>query len=349
MRVLMVARDADSRLARAAAGLALRGHAVTWRGPAPADVPVEPLDGLRALWHARADVVLTDDPHPARAALAGWLARAQALVAELTHAGVTRWSPADRAAWNSLHAIGLVPAEEGPRFQDHPGELDLTRLGVWPQGTPPAGPDAAHEDTEVLERACERALARATAGVERAALFVDRDGTLVREVGYLDDPDGLELLPGVAAALREARAAGHPVVVVSNQAGVGRGYFTLARAHAVMAALRHRLRAEGVELDAIYLCPHAPDAGCACRKPGIALLRRAAEDQRLDLRRSMMVGDKRIDSATGQAAGGTGVLVRTGYGREEEMNASSGRDPDRVFDDLGAAVAWFLTHQAPGG
>jgi len=347
VRALMIARDTDSRLARAAAGLALRGHAVAWRGPVPGGVPVERLDGLRDLWHARADVVLTDRAHPAGAALAGWLARAQALVAQLTVDGVARWSPADRAMWHSLHALGLVAPEEGPRFQEHPDELDLSRLGVWPALPAPTMPDPAHDDTEVLERACERALARAVGGVDRAALFVDRDGTLVREVGYLDDPGRLELLPGVAAALREARAAGHPVVVVSNQSGVGRGYFPLARAHATMAELRRRLRAEGVELDAIYLCPHAPDEGCACRKPGIALLRRAADDLRLDLTRSVMVGDKRIDSATGQAAGGAGVLVRTGYGREQEGDGAAGPAPDRVFDDLTAAVAWFLARGTP--
>jgi D-glycero-D-manno-heptose 1,7-bisphosphate phosphatase len=335
-------------MACAAAGLALRGHAMAWRGPVPAGVPVERIDGLPALWRTRADLVLTDDPRPAGAVLAAWFAHAPALVAALTHGAVARWSPLDRAAWHSLHALGLVAPEESERFQERPGGLDLARLGMWPGAPAAASPDPAHADTEVLERACERALARATAGVHRAALFVDRDGTLVREVGYLDDPERLELLPGVAAALREARAAGHPVVVVSNQAGVGRGYFPLSRAYETMAALRRRLRSAGVELDAIHLCPHAPDEHCACRKPATLLLRRAADDLRLDLTRSMMAGDKRIDSATAQAAGGTGVLVRSGYGREEEGNAAAGPAPDRVFDDLAGAVAWFLARETPG-
>ena len=100
------------------------------------------------------------------------------------------------------------------------------------------------------------------------------------------------------------------------------------------------LRAEGVELDAVRFCPHAPDAGCACRKPGTLLLQEAAEDLRLSLASSVMVGDKRIDVEAGQAAGGMGVLVRTGYGREEE--ARDGRAPDRVFDDLQAAAGWIL-------
>jgi D-glycero-D-manno-heptose 1,7-bisphosphate phosphatase len=122
----------------------------------------------------------------------------------------------------------------------------------------------------------------------------------------------------------------------------------VARVYETMARLRLALRAHGVELDGIYFCPHAPDAGCACRKPGTALLERAAEDQQLTLRRSTMVGDKQIDVETGRRAGGHGVLVRTGYGREEEKRVGempAGSRPEFVADDLSAAAAWILARE----
>jgi histidinol-phosphate phosphatase family protein len=231
------------------------------------------------------------------------------------------------------------------------------RLALWPAaGTPAPDPashagrrdDAStHADTQFLERCCERALARRSAGPGRAALFVDRDGTLIAERHHLADPAGVQLLPGVAEALRSARALGHPVVVVSNQAGVGRGQFPESVVHAVMARLRRLLRAEGVELDAIRHCPHAPEAGCDCRKPGARLLREAAEDLRLSLRDSVMVGDKWIDVEAGQAAGGAGVLVRTGHGIAELSleRGPGGRPPELVCEDLPAAVRWFLARQ----
>jgi histidinol-phosphate phosphatase family protein len=178
------------------------------------------------------------------------------------------------------------------------------------------------------------------------AVFLDRDGTIVVERGYLADAEGLELLPGAAHGLRQLRAAGWALVVVSNQSGVGRGLFPLARVHELMARLRIVLRREGVELDGIYFCPHRPEEGCACRKPGTRLLERAAADHRLRLRASVMVGDKLLDVETGQRAGGRGVLVRTGYGREEEARLAAegtARAPDRVCDDLAEAADWILS------
>src|SRR5262249_45444987 len=193
-------------------------------------------------------------------------------------------------------------------------------------------------ETDVLERGCERALARRAAGPGRAALFVDRDGTLVEERHNLSDPNELALLPGVSQALRAVRAAGHPVVVISNQAGVGRGLVPEARVHAVMARLRRLLRADGVELDQVRYCPHAPDAGCDCRKPGGRLLREAADDLRLSLRDSVMVGDKWIDVDAGRGVGATGALVLTGYGAQEALTAGARGSADPMVPDLPAAA-----------
>ena len=353
MRVLMLARaGVPSRMTLAAAALAQRGHELLWSGPRPAGLPdaVVTLAGPRARWSARADVVLGDGADPFGAARAGWFARAHCQVLALDAATVRRWSAFERWCWDSLHAHGLIEPQEAEGFQGGGLALDLERIALWSDETAPGEPDPAHLDAEILERACERALARQRGRGVRPALFVDRDGTLVKEVGYLADPNDLHLLPGVPAALRSAQAAGLAVVVISNQSGVGRGLFPLSRVYEAMARLRGLLRAEGVELDAIYFCPHRPEAECPCRKPRPGLLQRAAEDLQLALQRSVMVGDKRLDAETGHQAGALGVLVRTGYGREEERAADPPgvAPPDTVCDDLAAALHWYLAREPFG-
>lgn len=333
------------RLRAAALGLALRGHDVHWRGPggeaarAAAPVTLAGAGGDRSL---AVDVVLGAG-RPLPVAHRGWFAGAHCLVAALDAEGPPGWSWLDRWAWGSLASFALVEPAAGERLRHRPGSLALERVGLWSDEAPPGTPAAEHPDCEILERACERIRSRHRSGAPRRAAFLDRDGTLIHEAGYLADPADLRLYPGVAAALARLRAAGFALVVISNQAGVGRGYFPLARVHAVMAELRRRLRAAGVELDAIHFCPHAPDAGCACRKPGTELLERAAEDLGLTLRHSVMIGDKGIDVEAGRRAGCLTVLVETGYGREERAGlAAAGTLPDHVAADLAAAAAWLV-------
>jgi D-glycero-D-manno-heptose 1,7-bisphosphate phosphatase len=347
VNLLVDARSPHStgRIERAALGLAARGHAVAWLGRRPPEVPANVRSlSLHELGRAQAEVVIGGgSPFPT--VLAGWLARARVLVLDLAHERAVGWSALDRWAWHGLYAQGLIDEAEANRWRDELLGLERERLALWPPAGAPVATRAEHPDTEILERACERALARQRGRVFHGAAFLDRDGTLIREVGYLDDPEGLELLPGAAAAVRRLRAAGFPVVVISNQAGVGRGLFPSARVHETMARLRERLRAEGAELDAIYFCPHRPEDQCACRKPGTALLERAADDLELSLRDSVMIGDKWIDVATGQRAGGSGVLVRTGYGRDEEARLAESeldRPPDYVADDVADATSWWL-------
>jgi histidinol-phosphate phosphatase family protein len=343
MRLLVHGESVRSaeRLRRAVRGLAARGHAVTWCG---AGAP-EGVEGIvaaegRHLGGARHDLAIGGDAVAATAALARQ-GLASAIVAGLSGAGLARLSWLDRTGWDAQMALALI--EEGDAEAARHGRhgIALDRFALWP-AVADAGPEIAAADTEVLERAAERALARARGPAPRAAFFVDRDGTLIVDRHHLGDPAGVELLAGVAEVLRAVRGAGHPVVVVSNQAGVGRGRYPLAAAHATMARLRRLLRREGVELDAVHFCPHRPEDGCACRKPGTQLFQRAAEDLQLHLPHSVMVGDKRLDAAAGVAMGGVGLLVETGYAGREEDSTNPPVPPERVHPDLASAAAWFL-------
>jgi histidinol-phosphate phosphatase family protein len=137
----------------------------------------------------------------------------------------------------------------------------------------------------------------------RPAVFLDRDGTIIRDRHYLADPAEIELLPRASEGLRLLRAAGFLLVVATNQSGVGRGYFGLETLERQHERLRELLVRHGVVLDAIYACPHAPDAGCTCRKPLPGLIVRAAEELGIDLRASWVVGDDARDADAGRAAG----------------------------------------------
>lgn len=178
-----------------------------------------------------------------------------------------------------------------------------------------------------------------------AVLILDRDGVVVREAKYLADPAGLQVLPGAAAAMRRARERGYRLVGVSNQSGIGRGLFTHAQLAAVMRRLDGILDPAGAGFDGFYYCPHAPQEGCACRKPDTGLLQEAGILDALDRGRSWMVGDKDSDVALGRVLGVGAILVRTGYGAslEAEVRRRWADDPAvRVAPDLAAAVDMIL-------
>jgi D-glycero-D-manno-heptose 1,7-bisphosphate phosphatase len=191
--------------------------------------------------------------------------------------------------------------------------------------------------------------------VPRPAVFIDRDGTLTEEVGYVNHPKRLRLLPRSAEAVRRLNAAGVAAVVVTNQAGIARGYFTEEVLTAVNAALVAQLKEAGASLDGIYVCPHHPTDGeppyradCDCRKPRSGLLERAAADLQIDLARSVMVGDKPSDLVPGRALGTRTVLVLTGYGLGEwEFRRDRFPKPDHVAGDLLEAVEWALGRERP--
>lgn len=163
-------------------------------------------------------------------------------------------------------------------------------------------------------------------------IFLDRDGTIIIDRHYLHDPDGVELLPNALEGLKILRNKGFRLVVVTNQSGVGRGYFSLEDAHACNHRLAEIARRGGVKFDAFYLCPHEPEAGCDCRKPGTGMLDQAAEDFDFDPDFCWVVGDKCADVNLGQNAGIRTMLVRTGKGLETEMQKQC--RPDLIADDL---------------
>jgi histidinol-phosphate phosphatase family protein len=178
------------------------------------------------------------------------------------------------------------------------------------------------------------------------AVFLDRDGTIIEEKDYLSDPDQIVILPGAAAALRRLVEAGFKLFVVSNQSGIGRGFFTLAAAEAVNARLCQLLASEGVDFQKIYIAPEAPNAPSRGRKPSPEFLFDARDEFGIDLGASYMVGDKLIDLECGSNAGvRESILVRTGYGAETAGKVGIERKNWVVTDDLMGAAEWILRQQ----
>jgi D-glycero-D-manno-heptose 1,7-bisphosphate phosphatase len=186
----------------------------------------------------------------------------------------------------------------------------------------------------------------------RPAVFLDRDGTLIEERGYLDRLDLLELYPWTTDAIRLLNRAGFATVVVTNQSAIGRGIIDEPFLNQVHAAIDARLGAGRARMDAYYFCPHHPDAElapyrqvCRCRKPQPGLIEQACRDLELDPARSVMVGDRWLDVACGASAGVRTVLVRTGHGAYEEKRLSDTPPPlvaDAILNNLMEAVAWIL-------
>jgi D-glycero-D-manno-heptose 1,7-bisphosphate phosphatase len=183
----------------------------------------------------------------------------------------------------------------------------------------------------------------------RPAVFLDRDGTLLEEAGYLDRLERLVFFPYTIDAVRLLNQAGFRVVIVTNQAGIARGIFKesfVAEAHAHVA---DRLAAGGAHVDGFYYCPHHPEAtveefrrDCECRKPKPGMLTRAAADLDLALDRSFVVGDRWHDLEAGQRVGARTLLVRTGYGRTEAASPKAHVQPAAVVDNVIEAVSWIL-------
>lgn len=174
------------------------------------------------------------------------------------------------------------------------------------------------------------------------AVFLDRDGTINREVDYLTDIKQLRLLPGAAKAIGELNKLGMPVIIVTNQAAIANGRLDEAGIERIHNGLKKRLAIYGAKIDAIYYCPHHPDAkrakykaDCQCRKPNIGMLTQAAKDFKIDLQRSFLIGDRTVDILAGNRAKTKTILVKTGYGGQDKLHYTY---PDAVAANLYEAV-----------
>ena len=188
--------------------------------------------------------------------------------------------------------------------------------------------------------------------MKKIAVFIDRDGTINEETGYVDSLDKFRLLPGVTDAIRALNQNDIPAILITNQSGIARGYFTTDFLRALHEKMHRELEKNGCRLDGIYLCPHHPDEGCACRKPKPGMLLRAAREKGIVLHNSYVIGDKIIDIELAHRVGAKGILVLTGYGAEELRNNPSlpqipvGTElnsvPNHVAANLHEAVEWVL-------
>jgi D-glycero-D-manno-heptose 1,7-bisphosphate phosphatase len=189
------------------------------------------------------------------------------------------------------------------------------------------------------------------------AVFLDRDGTINEQMGYINHIDRFHLLPSVAQAIRLLNEHGWKVVVITNQSGVARGYFPESLVHQVHKKMRDLLKGEGAYLDGVYYCPHHPDVGippyrqnCRCRKPATGLIEEAMKELDLDCSQSYMVGDRGMDIEFARQVGSKAILVLTGYGKGEWKYFGDHWKvkPDYVAEDLLAAVQWILQREGPG-
>jgi D-glycero-D-manno-heptose 1,7-bisphosphate phosphatase len=187
----------------------------------------------------------------------------------------------------------------------------------------------------------------------KRAVFLDRDGTINEEKDYLHRVEDFEFIPGAPEAIRRLKEAGFLVIVVTNQSGVARGYYTLEEVATLHRHMQRELETVGAAVDAIYVCPHHPVEGigeyrreCDCRKGRPGMLLRAAQEHGIDLSRSYMIGDKIADVEVGEAAGCLPLMVLTGYGKTESAKIS----PDRVlrFADLAEATDFILARNPAG-
>ena len=187
--------------------------------------------------------------------------------------------------------------------------------------------------------------------MKNIAVFLDRDGTVIEEIGYISDVHKIKLLPNASLAIKKLNAAGIKVIVVSNQSGVARNYFGIDAVESVMKRMVELLENEGARVDKILYCPHHPDGvipeyaiECNCRKPKTGLMEQTAKEFDLDLSRCYMIGDKESDVRAGHNFGGKGILVLTGYGKGLWADKSLWEEekPDFIAEDMLAAVDWII-------
>jgi len=175
------------------------------------------------------------------------------------------------------------------------------------------------------------------------AVFIDRDGTIAKDVPYCSRPEDFELLPRVAEGIKSVNEHGFKVVVITNQSGIARGYFTEETLAKIHDKMRRELAKQGVHIDAIYYCPHHPDDNCECRKPKPKMLLQAASDLNVDLGQSYVIGDNDMDIEMGKNVGCKTILIGD-KAKQREMNKQT-PCPDYTASSVSAAAQWVIAKQ----
>ncbi|MFO7821574.1 MAG: HAD-IIIA family hydrolase [Lentisphaeria bacterium] len=176
-------------------------------------------------------------------------------------------------------------------------------------------------------------------GDSQPAVFLDRDGTLIKDVGFLADATGIELFPDTVSALLQLQK-NHTLFVITNQSGVGDGLLKMEDVHKVNAKLAGLLRDHGITIQEWYVCPHSKSENCSCRKPKIQFLEQAVHDHGIDLQVSYSIGDHPHDATLGESLGVKGVYLLTGHGRNHQPELPPGKP---VFETIGEAAEWITT------
>lgn len=180
--------------------------------------------------------------------------------------------------------------------------------------------------------------------MKNKAVFIDRDGTINVDVRYLADPDEFEMYPDVSDGAKKLKYNGFKIIVITNQSGIARGYFTEEQLSAIHERMKQEFQKFNVVLDGIYYCPHHPDDNCHCRKPDTGLFEEAIKDHDIDIRKSYMLGDKILDIGAGKKIGVRTVLIPEPHLREELLSGKNEWEyyPDYIADDFMDAVEWIL-------
>jgi len=302
-----------------------------WAGGDPKVTAAEIGDGIHALLGPLTLPALPDTVSPALLARLAAAAIDLEQLRQASEAAVTLVVPA--TGWEGLNLGALVACARARR--DEVVELRLPRgqrSGPLPHAVRGSG---------ALPRTAATWRLQWPGAARPSVAFLDRDGTIIEDRGYLADPDGVRLLPGAAEGLLQLARLGMRLVILTNQSGIAQGKLTLEQLDAIHSRLRSLLQERGVALEGIYVCPHAVEAGCGCRKPATGLVEQAAAELGLSPTRGVVVGDKRADLELGRALGVPTVLVATGEG--SRTYGGEGHPADYMVQNL-SELARICTH-----
>jgi len=177
------------------------------------------------------------------------------------------------------------------------------------------------------------------------AVFIDRDGTINKNTGYIDSPDRFEIYPGVAEGIKKLKDNGFKIIIITNQSGIARGFFTVENLDEIHKKMNDILAKKDVKVDAIYFCPHHPDEKCDCRKPNTALFEKAIKEHNIDTYSSYMIGDRMLDVEAGSKIGVKTVLVPEKKDMVKKEIEESEINPDYISKDFMSGAEWIIENK----